>query len=364
MTGSKATLRNIATALGVSSTTVHRALQDKEGVSAEMREKIKKTAASMGYRTNYMAATLKRKPLRIAIVLPDPSDESRFFYGNLWDGIRNFFQEAIDFNIEIIEYVYPLAYGANGTALQEIYENKGEIDGLLTMATDHAQASYYLERFAARNIPTVFIGSDMYPDLRLCCVKAYDEMAGSLAAELLTVFHTDSDPKKIVITGHFGPLVMRDQYLNAYGFEHYLRANAPHISPITVRGEDMVETGKLIEQILRQESDIYAIYSCSARYTVLISEIVSSLGMTGKVKLIGSDCFTESIQLLREGHLVAIIDKKVMQQGYLAARTLFSYLVKGEYPKRSVINVRPEAVLRSNVDTNLVTHGSNIEADA
>jgi LacI family transcriptional regulator len=46
------TMRDIAEKLGVSSVTVSKALNDKEGVSDELKKRIKQVADEMGYRFN------------------------------------------------------------------------------------------------------------------------------------------------------------------------------------------------------------------------------------------------------------------------------------------------------------------------
>jgi len=352
----KITLKDIAQRMGVTTTTVHRALQGKEGVSEERRQEIQNTAAKMGYRSNYMAATLKRKMIRIAIALPEPIHDNKYYYGNMWLGIRRFLNEVTEFNIEPLDYTYQFTYGANGKALKDIYEKHiDNLDGLLTMGVDQGQTSYYIEKFTDRNIPIVFVGSDMYKDLRFCCVQSFDEMAGSLAAELLTVFNEDKRPKKAILTGHFGQLGMKDQLYNAMGFENYLKANAPYIAPLQIRGENPETTCYEIEQALKHDSSIFAIYSCSARYTIYLSEVIKKLGATSKIKFIGNDCFDESIELLKQGALTAIIDKKIAHQSYLAIKILFDYIVKTDYPRSSIIQVRPEVVLKSNADKDFIT---------
>lgn len=53
------TMRDIAEKLGVSSVTVSKALNDKEGVSDELKKKIKSVAEAMGYRLNLSAKAMK-----------------------------------------------------------------------------------------------------------------------------------------------------------------------------------------------------------------------------------------------------------------------------------------------------------------
>ena len=65
------TLKDVAEKLGVTITTVHKALNGKEGVSEKRRAEIMKVAAQMGYKVNYMASSLSKKKFHIAVVLPN-----------------------------------------------------------------------------------------------------------------------------------------------------------------------------------------------------------------------------------------------------------------------------------------------------
>ena len=234
--------------------------------------------------------------------------------------------------------------------MENLYQNYGEeLDGLLTMGVDKGQSLYFAEKFAERGVPIVYVGSDVSGGSRFCCVKSCDEMAGSLSAELLTAFHEDKAQKKVVLIGHFGQLGMTDQIHNAMGFEAYLRENAPYLTLIQLRGADHLEVCGELERTLRSVPDVYAIYSCSARYTMYMLRVVEDSGMKGKLKLIGNDSFKESLDALKRGDLTALIDKKIARQSYLATKTLFDYIVKGEYPPGGQLQLRPEVILRSNL---------------
>lgn len=350
----KATIKDVAKAAGVSATTVHRALLGKGGVGDEKAAEIKRLAAGMGYKVNYMASALKRRDMRIAIAMPEPTMDNRYYYLGLWTGARQFLSEVEEFSVEPVEFYYPLASGSNGAMLKEIYENHSDkIDGLLTVAVKHGQSSYFIEKLADKGIPITLIGSDLYRDSRLCCVKTYDEMAGGLAAELLTRFYGGADfREKIIVTG-IGDSERRDRYLNIGGFEKYFEEHAPNARLIPVYGEDMTNFREQLKAQLASNPDTYAVYSCSARHTVQMCRAAAELGLTGKIKLIGNDCFPESVDYLKQGVLTAIIDKKSGRQGYLGMKTLFNYLVKAEYPQGSMIYVKPSVVMKSNVETEM-----------
>ena len=71
------TLKDVAEKLGVTITTVHKALNGKEGVSEKRRAEIMKVAAQMGYKVNYMASS-QRKKFHIAVVLPNTDGDNVF----------------------------------------------------------------------------------------------------------------------------------------------------------------------------------------------------------------------------------------------------------------------------------------------
>lgn len=348
MAAKKATYKDMAQILGVSSTTVHRALTGKGGVGDKRTAQIRKLAEDMGYQPNHMAALLKKSSFHLAVAFPEPTMENRYYYLSLWTGVRRFLKEVSAFRVNAVEFPYPLLPESNGAALKDIYENhRGNLDGLITIAVENSQSSYFLEKLSGEGIPIVTIGADLYKNLSLCCVMAYDEMVGNLAAELLTAFYPSDFSGKILVTGNpVGSFSMPDQYHNACGFERYISRHAPGCSLLTAYSPDSNAAGAQIRSYLEQYKDIYAIYSTSARNTVLICEIAEDMGVAGRIKLIGNDCFPESLDYLKKGILTAIVDKKISEQSYQAAKILFDYTAKGEYPRSPVIRIQPDVMMK------------------
>ena len=69
----RVTMKDIATALGVSINTVHKAITGKSGVSEKTRAKILAFAEQNGYRRNESASSLRRKDANVLICLPSSS---------------------------------------------------------------------------------------------------------------------------------------------------------------------------------------------------------------------------------------------------------------------------------------------------
>lgn len=83
-------LADIAELVGVSIVTVSKALSDKDGVSDEVREKIKKTASELGYRTsNGSAASKIGTTGNIGVIIPKRFLDQTSFYWELYQRIVN-----------------------------------------------------------------------------------------------------------------------------------------------------------------------------------------------------------------------------------------------------------------------------------
>ena len=80
-------LRDLAEELGVSVSTVSRALKDSPEIGHEMREKVKQLAKERNYRPNPFAVSLlKNSPRIIGIIVPDIVTH---FYSSIISGISD-----------------------------------------------------------------------------------------------------------------------------------------------------------------------------------------------------------------------------------------------------------------------------------
>lgn len=348
MDSRRVTLKDVSQQTGASLSTVHRALYNKAGVSDELRESIVKTASQMGYKTNYVASSLKRKTIQLAILLPAPSHFNKYFYQDLWKGLRDFKAEAQEFNVEFLEFTFSGSDVDQAKELAHIYDHYADnLSGLLTISLNDASISYLIDRFTSKNIPVVFVSSDLQKSKRLCCVRAHDRIAGSLAAEWISDFA--KGPGKVIVAA--GDIVTASHYTNIEGFEDYLLSNNPRLQIMKVYDKGTPDSlrGAVLE-LLRNNSDIRALYSCTARGTISICNAAVEMKLPGKVCIIGNDIFEESIRMLQDNILQAVIYKDPYQQAYLSIQALFNYVVKGKLPPNETIFVVPTVVMKSNLE--------------
>lgn len=344
----KITLSDIAKKVGVSASTVQRALNGVEGVGDEKREMIQRLAEEMGYKRNLTAFSLKTGLKTIAIVLPEPIHNNRYYARYLWEGALDGGRAYTEFNIDLLEFTYIRTPENHAAKLREVLETQGDrLDGILTMGTPEPEAGQALAAIRHKGIPVVFVGTDSGHGDRLCCVRTFDEMAGRMAADLLINFTAPTCRCSVIMTGDFA---IADQFYNAQGFEkHILESEAPfEIFKLSNDPDlDVVKDG--IKKVL-QSLDICAVYATSARNTVPMCKAIAECGMTGRVRSIGSDIFPESIEMMRGGELNAIIHKRPSTQAFKAMQTLINFVIKGESPAVDSLLVDSVIVMRSNLE--------------
>ena len=345
----KITLADIAKRVGVTPSTVQRALNGVSGVSGEKREEIRRVAEEMGYRRNLIASSLKTGSKKIALVLPEPVHNNRYYACYLWEGATGCVNDHGESGIEAAEFTYVRTPGKHGEKLREVFAQHGsELDGILTMGTQDEEASEVLSHLREQGVPVVFVGTDAEQSNRLCCVRTYDEMAGRMAADLLIQFTAPKKHSKVVLTGDFS---IADQFYNAQGFEKHIFENASPLEIIKLSGDpdlDVVKEGIL--QTLRSGLDIHAVYSTSARNTIPMCQAISEIAARPAVRSIGSDIFPESIAMAQDRTLNAIIHKRPGVQAYQAMQILINFVLRGDAPENDTVLIDPVIVMKGNLE--------------
>lgn len=172
------TMKDIAAKFGVSSVTVSKALNDKEGVSDALRDKIKQLANEMGYRYNTTAKSMKNGlTYNIGVVIPErfSTGASQSFYFRAYQqsarvfeqygyyGIMNVLSEADEASLKLPrlyhekkvdgfiflgqlspDYIALIKEIEMPKVFLDFYDESGEIDSVMT---DNFFSAYDLTRF-------------------------------------------------------------------------------------------------------------------------------------------------------------------------------------------------------------------------
>lgn len=140
------TIKDIAKKLGVSYSSVSRALNGKEGVSEETRRLIVEAADQMGYRPNELARGLvNRVSNTVGVIIPDINNP---YYGEIVSGITEAAREH-GYNVFLCISDY------NETTEKEYFDTlcKQRVDGIILKSMTRAN----IEHYDRVNIPLMVI---------------------------------------------------------------------------------------------------------------------------------------------------------------------------------------------------------------
>lgn len=148
----KASLKTIAAELGVSISTVSKALRDSTEISVETREKIKAFAKYLNYSPNKMALGLRhQKTMVIGVIIPEIVHH---FFSSVINGLEE----------KANEFGYNLMIGLSKDKLQKEEElikafTNGSVDGLIiSLSKESMQKHQYshIEELVKNEFPLVF----------------------------------------------------------------------------------------------------------------------------------------------------------------------------------------------------------------
>lgn len=321
-------IKDIALKLGVSPTTVHKALHNKKGVGEETRQRILSYVGENNFRLNQAASALKRRPIKLAAVLIEPVRSRRFFYADILAGVENALSDLAPFNVELIKYYSPLKVEEQTAVLERVLSEAGEsIDGLLLVPAHETKLADTLGRFAEKGIKIVTVNSDTAPGTRDACVAGNTKMSGRLAGELMCGLGIGEGRQVLLIGGDHN---MYNHLRTSRNFLAYMQAERPDVDVLEIYdSHDVDGAERKLRQFLASFPNISGIYSNTSVNSLMLCRTVKELGLGGKLTVIGSDVFEEIIGYFEDKTLTASIFQNPIRQGYRGLQSLFQ-LITGE----------------------------------
>tara|TARA_R110000796_G_scaffold104102_1_gene213724 strand:- start:84081 stop:85115 length:1035 start_codon:yes stop_codon:yes gene_type:complete len=144
------TIYDIAKKLNLATSTISRGLKDHHTISKKTIERIKKTAAEMGYRPNNLAASLRGNKMKtIGVLLPTVTQP---FLSSLISGIEIASQKA---GYTVIIMQSHDSYEEEINLTQSLYDNR--VSGVICSLAMETKDTSHFKRFIANDTPLVFV---------------------------------------------------------------------------------------------------------------------------------------------------------------------------------------------------------------
>ena len=151
---SKMTIKVLAEHLGLSISTISKALKDSHEISASTKEKVLAAATELGYIPNPYASSLrKQKSKTIAVILPEISDS---FFALAINGIEAI---ATTRQYHTLIYLTHESFQAEKDVLKQCAN--GRVDGVLISVTKETTDTVHFDTLKNANIPFVFFDRDL-----------------------------------------------------------------------------------------------------------------------------------------------------------------------------------------------------------
>lgn len=331
MENRKATIKDIAKKLGVSASTVSRALNDKFVKNDDMVALIKKTAQEMDYQVNTIAAGLRtRKSNLIGIVVPRIASN---FFSSVLAGIQSVLNKN-GYNVLICQ-------SNESKELEEQQVNsliRCNVEGLLISCSQETHDEEFFERIASKGLNLVYFDRKNF-ETKQPVVKI-DDVRGThdVTAHLIS-----NGAKSLAFLGGAEELsICQDR------FEGYASAVA-ELKASSVGGffiDKKEEVAPTVKKLLKSKQRPDAIVAWSDDWGVQTILAAQSLGVKVPDELMATGYDNTDICTIVQPNLTSMIHN-AEQIGELAAQTLLDRINNGEVASEKLM------------ETHLVERGSS-----
>lgn len=350
----KVTVKDIASRMGVSLSTVNKALTGKPGVSEERRAEVISVAKEMGYVVNHVAQSLSRKPIHIGVVIPSGWQQ---YFASVAYGMQMQFEKLAQSNVHG-KFVHVDSTEQIQEAFERFYQEKA--DSIIYCPSLYALSEDFKAYVAAQNTPVFIVGNDYKELSSVCTVSVNSELSGSMAADYFKVLLGEQDQVAVFI----GSQGMYDHVVKANAFQK--RAREGGLNPVGIyeNFDDSEMVGACIAQMYAEYPQVKGIYVATA----MTKPIVDYFRLSGDGNhpyIIATDLYDGIQKDMADGYVHGTIFQNQVLMGRLAVKMSYRYLVgissynatANEFSER--INVTPHLFLPANVEEFTLDDGND-----
>ncbi len=329
------TIKDIAKALGISVSSVSRALRDSYEISEPTKKKVREYANQHNYRPNPIALSLKeRKTRSIGVVFPEIANT---FFSQVIDGIESVAYKR-NYNVIITQS----KESADREDMILHYLTSRSIDGLIISVSANNTDSRVIKNLHAEGVPIVFVDR-IFDDIDTHKVIVDNQEAAYQATSHLI----QNGYKNIAAIGNNKNLSITLERLE--GYKKALNKNNLHIPDYFIQycehgGLVIEEVKKAIDNLLKPAKKPDALVLLSDRITTESFKYLQSKGIKipDKIGLIGfnNSAFAEMLT-----PSLSTIQQPAFQMGETAALQILEIIESKRPVTRFEIIVLPPTII-------------------
>lgn len=327
------TIYDIAKKLGVSPSTVSRALSNHKGISEKTRIRIQETARKMNYRPNRFASSLRlKKTLTLGVLVPKLNS---YFMATVIAGIESV-ASRFGYNLIITNSQESEKKEAEG--LYTLYNSR--VDGMIVSLAYDTNRMKHFGMVLKRGIPIVFFDRVSECD---GCARVYIDN-GKAGFEVTSHLAGQGCRRIMHVGGNMLRNVYRDRYI---GYKKALEDNGLEYRDSLVVINDLTEKAgtEVVGKILKMKDPPDAIFT--ANDTTAVSIILNlkkeGISVPGDIAIAGFN--NEPVSSVIEPNLTTV-NYPAYEVGETAAMTLVNRLTSGMNSSGSDIVLKHELIVR------------------
>ena len=330
------TQKELAARLGLSRTTIARAINNSSNIKPETKEKILKLVKELGYEKNYVGSLLASKKKIVYSFIVE--SKNSYYTEQIKLGIKGAKKEYKHYNLEIIEIVTDINKPMEQVLeLQKLLNSDKQIDGIIIIPLDKVKImdliNPYLEKIK-------FISLSVFLSKKIAYVGTDYEKCGRLAAEFLGKTLNSDD--KVLVIDNGDDNISSKYYLNGF----LDRASEDKINILgPIRRNGVEDSLIYLEGILKKEN-INSIFINRYAQDILL-ELPDNI--LKKQKNITTGIGNRIRKLIIEKKILATVADDVYNTGYKACQLMVDMLYKEIGKKVKNIILEPQILLIENL---------------
>lgn len=341
-------IKDVAAAMHVSLSTVHKALTGKPGISEARRKEILATAEEMGYSVNPTARALSRKSLRIGVIYPAVWYE---FFAQMMSGIEAELSSLRD--QKVLGAYYAIATSPAPDEAEQILNwiRQEEIDAVLYCSSHFSYDDIALKALKNCECPVFWVGGGSENPLNVPSITVDAALSGKMAADFLSCI-TRGGLKAALFLGS----VKNDVHkAKAEAFCQRVREGGGEVLCVCQTEDIPEKAAAAIREQYAAHSDLNAIYVCTATSEPICSFLQEN-GLQDRITLLGTDVFDTLRSYVKTGIAKGTICQHQEQVGKLAVACAYEYLTKhncygyANWQPKKLLQVKPSLLLKANLE--------------
>ena len=338
----RVTLNDIAHKLGISMTTVTRALNNKPKVSDDMRKLIIETAKEIGYKPNKTAQSLARNEIVIGVLF---SEEPKEFSTYLERGIIDGFNQLMDYKVRsiLLPYKNEICTDQINKCLNELLKKR--VDGIVfSPSRKYEEYMDIVKQIEDNGIPILFLLNIIEGVKMAGSVGLNGVTTGKMAAQFLNISLQDRKNVAIFLSSKLQSIHRSCMD----GFEMEAQKHNMKIMGVFETFDDNDIAYHITKKVLGDYPELNGIYVTSNN-SVGVCECLEDIGRVNDIVVVGQDLYPGLVEKLKSGSLNMTLFQDQEEEGRLAVKMLFNYITDTEKKMLKKI-MTPVIILTSNVD--------------